>query len=201
MCINTQLITVSNGEERFKAGQWAGPLSAQHWKLHQMKLYAFLPGTKAISSAGPEWETHHWAFLRHHSFSYFETEQIKCFFFFVPSGEYKSGCDSFMKSIRKRKHPRMTTLTVTEAAQPVMRDEVCILLMVVPSACSSWSQNKHNLTVAARREQSKWGHSKVMAVSNNASPFTRRFTVFTCKSGIYYRNFFFIWGSKLCLWN
>lgn len=54
MCINTQLITVSNGEEIFKAGQRAGLLSAQHWKLHQMKLYAFLPGTKAISSAGPE---------------------------------------------------------------------------------------------------------------------------------------------------
>lgn len=111
MCINTQLITVSNGEERFKAGQRAGPLSAQRWKLHQMKLYAFLLGTKAISSAGPEWETHRWASLRHHSFSYFETEQIKWGFFFVPSGEYKSGCDSFMKPISKENiHGRLPWL-------------------------------------------------------------------------------------------
>lgn len=90
----------------------------------------------------------------------------------------------------------MTTVTVTEAAQPVMRDEVCILLMLMPSACSSWSQNKHNLTVAVWREQSKGGNSKAMAISSNASPFTRRFTVFSCKSGIHYTISFFTWGQN-----
>lgn len=40
MCINTQLITVSNREEGFKTSQQACLLTKQLWKLHQ-KLYFY----------------------------------------------------------------------------------------------------------------------------------------------------------------